>query len=148
MDEDLRHTYDEICRLDYYDLLSDYEFIYEPEFYTRYLGEAIRKSSTFANKCKHIYFEKENDNKYKELLSKRVFEKEESVSDDIYYNQETGLYFNIKNATKGIDLASVAEELSPEYVKTLDDYFHLYTELQRIDNNLYLKGISLMLTRK
>jgi hypothetical protein len=143
MDEDIRYTYGRMFSIPVVNMKRYYEFESEPLFKTKENKKNILKLYSAAMKCKELFFEQVKEDIYKEILSGRMFYKQE---DNIFYNEETGLFFNINDCTE-VDLLDISDALSKDYINANSDYFYAHFELKKQDDNLVRKAQMLLLQK-
>ena len=90
MDEDLGFTCGKIFSLSLGNMMWYYEFENEKIFENKENKKNILKSYAIATIYKNLYFEKINEENFREIISGTIFHK---VEENIYYNEESGLYF-------------------------------------------------------
>ncbi len=143
MDEDLGFTYGKIFSLSLGNMMWYYEFENEKIFENKENKKNILKSYAIATIYKNLYFEKINEEDFHEIISGTIFHK---VEENIYYNEETGLYFNDNNCTE-ICLSDIVNSLTRKYTNAIDEYFEVHRELKKQDDSLVRKAQMLLLQK-
>ena len=143
MDEDLGFTCGKIFSLSLGNMMWYYEFENEKIFENKENKKNILKSYAIATIYKNLYFEKINEEDFHEIISGTIFHK---VEENIYYNEETGLYFNDNNCTE-ICLSDIVNSLTRKYTNAIDEYFGVHRELKKQDDSLVRKAQMLLLQK-
>lgn len=123
-----------------YEMHTDYEFNY------RNLSSKIVEKNYSVPKFARIslYFNKIDNCSCREVVSGLMFYRNE---DDIFYNDETGLWFSFnKSFEKAVGQECVIDEsINPDYEKTILEYLSYHLKLKQIDDDKRNQSISLML---
>ena len=124
-----------------FDINAEYEFIekYNNPFVSDnerlYLPSFARYS---------LYFKKIDNNKCKELITGLIFVRQDVKYSNIFYNEESGLYFDLDYYfEKAVGQEKVVKTL--EYKLFVCNYFSHFINIKNEDDRIRNKAISLML---